>query len=795
MNKISIPSILGILVLLYPPFTFSLSAQSSEEILIAYKNLRTARLDSTKVIVVTDLLIQKDVGEFHLEKGKIYFHKPVMNRVTGAVFIGDGNFRLSPPDNIQKKGLSKIEEGKVLEIDFKELNLFFSDQTYAEVLEQFSPGTDEIDPKAIKSLREQRKDLKEDFGWNIPARIMADLVSEKPEHFFIAFFKERDRYFFNIEPREFEEVTLRTYKIHRSNRPERVDFVEIETYYSASAADPEIRYNRITDTKEYTLNVILEENQKLHGIARVEYTSLIEGDKMLLMNLSPELRVENVLLGETECSFIQEDEEEDADFWILLPECLREGITDTLTITYSGEGIVEDAGGGNYYVGNRTNWYPNFEVFTDKALYRINYRVPKGKTILSTGKLVEQSEDDFGSHTSWDSEVPITVAGFNYGRFDVASQKDSLIVVDCYTNRAVQDRLYPLQELLENSSELRAALMLHSKDLTTEKMTKDAAVQGYNSYNIFTHYFGEIPFKKMNISQQPFGSFGQSWPTLVYFPFTALLKPSVRLRLGLTSDFFETVVAHEVAHQWWGHVVSPTTYHDEWLNEGFSEYSAALYTQQVEGNEEFIEFMNNRKDEILKKIKGSGILNDVGPVWWGSGLDTIDGRDNSDLVYCKGAYVLHMLRMMLYDYRTNSDDRFIRMMKDYVSEHTSRNATTASFQVVVEKHFGQDMDWFFDQWVYGTKIPSYEYEYSASPSEDGKYILTISVTQKDVPYDFKMPFPFVINFEKGYSVIVVETVGTFPVTREVKIPGLPKSIVPNPWESVLAVEVKSKNGN
>jgi hypothetical protein len=780
--------IFGILLVLFPLLTNKLSALSSDEILAAYKQIRNAPLDSSKVITVKDLVIKKDVAEFRLKKGSLYFQEPVLDHITGGVFIGEGIFRLTPPDKMKRKGLSRITEGKILELPFKELCIYFTDQTYAEVTKQISPGSGTIDSKAKKVLANLKKDLKEDFGWNIPARIAADYASGKPGKFFVAFFKDKDKYRFKIEPKHWEEITLYKYKSKRLE-----DFVRREYLYSADAMDEDSSFTMEVDTQAYRLDVILEKNQRLHGIEEVEFTSLVDSERMLHMNLSPRLRVESVYMGKAECSFIQEDKEEDADFWVLFPEPLIKGKTNTLTITYSGEKVVKNAGGGNYYVGSRISWYPNFGVPRDKALYRINYRVPKGKTILSTGILVNQWEDDYGTHSTWDSEIPFTVAGFNYGKFDVDCQKDSLIEVSCYTNRGLQDDLFVLKKALEESSWLRQELMMHPQELTTKKMTKDAAVQGYNAYNVFTHYFGEIPYRKIIISQQTSGSYGQSWPTLIYFPYTALLKPSVRDRFGLEEDFYKTVAAHEVAHQWWGHAVSNESYLDMWLSEGFAEYSAALYTQQVEGNKNFIVFIKNLREEILGKIEG-GILNDVGPVCWGKHLNTIEGDKNYDLVYCKGAYILHMLRMMLYDYNNMSDDSFIWMMKDYVASHAGKNASNASFQAIVEKYFGQNMDWFFDQWVYGTDIPSYEYEYSATPSGDGKYILTISVTQKDVPYDFKMPFPFIVNFEKGHSVIKVETIGSFTAKREIKVPSVPKSIIPNPWESVLAVEVKNMAG-
>ncbi|MCH7761656.1 hypothetical protein IIA15_09725, partial [candidate division TA06 bacterium] len=483
-----------------------------------------------------------------------------------------------------------------------------------------------------------------------------------------------------------------------------------------------------------------------------------------------------------------EDEEEDADFWILFPEPLTNGETYLLTIKYTGKDVIEDVGGGNYHVGRRTSWYPNFGLFRDRSFYKVIYSVPKKLTLISTGTLTKKWEDSDVSYSEWESEIPFTVFGFNYGRFEKVTEKDTLIEVTCYTNPGLHYRLQELRFSLEKSSELREELMMFPSELTTTKMTQNAVTQGMNVYNFFTHYFGEIPFKKISITQQPAGGYAQSWPTLIYLPYTAFLTPSVRDRLGFHSDF-EILSYHEIAHQWWGHIVGFETYHDRWLDEGLAEYSAALYLQHSEGDKIFIKYMDILRKRILKKVKGGIRWTEVGPIWMGMRLRTIDNPENDYLIYSKGAYVFHMLRMMLYDFQNQSDEKFITMVKDYLNTHFNRNATTKSFQSIVEKHFGQEMDWFFDQWVYGTEVPTYKFTHTVQSTEDGKYLLTLEVTQEGVSPSFKMPLPFLVNFENGYNIITVPMEGRDTVKHEVKVPLKPKSILPNPWNAVLA-EIK-----
>ncbi|MFQ5381065.1 MAG: hypothetical protein ACE5EF_05525 [Dehalococcoidia bacterium] len=150
-----------------------------------------------------------------------------------------------------------------------------------------------------------------------------------------------------------------------------------------------------------------------------------------------------------------------------------------------------------------------------------------------------------------------------------------------------------------------------------------------------------------------------------------------------------------------------------------------------------------------------------------------------------------MLRMMLYDYRAGNDDRFAAMMKDYLSSHPGGTATTSEFRAVAERHFGRDMTWFFDQWVRGTAVPSYEWRHSVTPTPARKVLLTIELTQRDVPDGFRVPFPFRIRFPNGFNVVTLEVTGASTVRRSFRLPVMPEEIEPNPLASVLLDEIEA----
>src|SRR5262249_10366637 len=310
--------------------------------------------------------------------------------------------------------------------------------------------------------------------------------------------------------------------------------------------------------------------------------------------------------------------------------------------------------------------------------------------------------------------------GFNYGRFKKQIIKDG--------EAKYEIEGYATSELPDS---LRGAESIGG--MTPSRLTERALIEAQNSVRIYNHWFGETPYGRIAITQQPQTYFGQSWPTLVYLPITAFFDSTQRFQMygfqkGL-SNFIQEVTPHEVAHQWWGLIVGWASYHDQWLSEGFASFSAGLFLQSTEGGklDKYLKFWESQRKSILDKNQFGLRPNDAGPVWMGSRLDTHKTEGASQLIYTKGSYVLHMLRWMMYDPKTG-DQRFKAMMHDFVKSHFNNNASTESFKAIVERHMTPEMDldgtkrmdWFFANWVYGTEVPRYKLDYSLTADSDGK---------------------------------------------------------------------------
>jgi aminopeptidase N len=179
-------------------------------------------------------------------------------------------------------------------------------------------------------------------------------------------------------------------------------------------------------------------------------------------------------------------------------------------------------------------------------------------------------------------------------------------------------------------------------------MTEYALEQTRAQLQLCSYYFGKSPYEEIHITEQPDFNFGQSWPNLVYLPISAYTDSTQRWMLfgqinAKLTGFVQEVTPHEVAHQWWGHAVGWASYHDQWLSEGFAEFSAGLFLQQAVGaawRKDYIEFWERLRQRILETNNYGIAPNDAGPLWMGLRLISPRTEDAyQNVTYPKGAYV------------------------------------------------------------------------------------------------------------------------------------------------------------
>ena len=274
---------------------------------------------------------------------------------------------------------------------------------------------------------------------------------------------------------------------------------------------------------------------------------------------------------------------------------------------------------------------------------------------------------------------------------------------------------------------------------------------------------------------------------------------------GLMRTLLNKAFSILISRQWWGNTISPASFHDAWLSSGFANFSGSLYDLTV-NPDEFGDHWVQARQALLShpyEHPAMGVLcqycsnvrpNDTGPLWMGVLNDTFKTAGAGNIVStAKGGYVLHMLRQMMWDAQTGDAD-FRTMMQDFVKQFVNRAVSTEDFKSLLEKHMkppmdldgNQRMDWFFNDWVYGTDIPSYRLEYSLAVEPGGKRLLTGKLTQSGVSPGFKMLVPLFAEFAaKKVRVTVMAMNGNSTRDFKATLPGQPRRVLLNLNHDVL----------
>ncbi|MFA4922638.1 MAG: M1 family aminopeptidase, partial [Ignavibacteriaceae bacterium] len=259
---------------------------------------------------------------------------------------------------------------------------------------------------------------------------------------------------------------------------------------------------------------------------------------------------------------------------------------------------------------------------------------------------------------------------------------------------------------------------------------------------VLSQLFGEYPFAK-----EKYGVAEFLWQS------GAMENATIT---GIGSNFvtgakmFTDIYVHEVSHHWWGDCVSPATWKDVWLNEGFATYSEALYDEVVFGKDAL--FSNMRKNF---SADFEGTLYDPGENLF------------SSKVYKKGAWVLHMLRWEV------GDEKFFAILHQYFNLYKFNNASTDDFKKVCEEVSKKDLTKFFAQWIYkGDNVPVINYRWKIKQDEDSTTYLVLNLQQVqkgETAYHFPVEVKFLFdNPEDNYSETVYVDDAKFEKTFKLK---------------------------
>ena len=388
------------------------------------------------------------------------------------------------------------------------------------------------------------------------------------------------------------------------------------------------------------------------------------------------------------------------------------------------------------------SWWPCKDRMDDKAdSFNIAITVDTSLYVASNGKLDSTVAFGANAHTFyWSVRYPMVTYLFS------VAISDYTVWYDEWIYNAGQDTM-PL---------------VHA--VYTDRYTYSLTKYGITPYvlTVLSDKYGEYPFVN-----EKYGHANFEWGG-------GMEHQTMTSMSGSDFGFSETVVVHEAAHQWFGDMITCRSWGHIWLNEGWASYVEADYYLEKSGWATYHSYMNGMA------YTGGGTIYvedpDTTGVW---------GIFHGGLSYDKGSWVVHMLRGML------GDQLFYDGVEAYYnSEFQYASATTEDFRDVFEASSGKELDWFFEDWIYGTYRPNYHFRYLEEVSDSGGYDLYLLVeqVQTTVPQVFRMPVDFFFDFAS----VPDDTVQLWPNKRRnmfvFNLPSSTNSIQCDPSDWVLKYE-------
>jgi hypothetical protein len=736
---------------------------------------------------VANLSFQSDQIQMRFD-GTFYSESPVEGKVRGAVFLGEGTVQVDPPPvKYEQENLRRLLKADRVDSSFKSAVLRFTDDTWEKLALTEKAEPDRRDA-AQKLAREFAPRMMKETGINPNARVAASIVNgERPGLLLLQFEGGKlGRFTAAIDP----TGTIPS-KFGLNGGEQGVVYTHHgpmggnDIWLAFPIQSGQKVVPQLLSINHYAMKVDLREVSKGRLAVEAALSGESSSDALRAVNfdLNDDLDEYNDerLKRALRCEWAKESRGEaipcvqepwESGLTVFLPKTLARGAKTALTVKVSGEAMQKPEGGGYfddvYYPRSTSSWYPT-HGFLQRSTYDLVFLHTKRHKALSIG--VPYAPEGSGGNkelaTGWKMDKPVFMATFVVGDLKQVTRGDGSAGVPV-------EYFWPS---INGGS--KQDYMLTELD---------------NDIGFFTKLFGPYPFQRITAVVHP-RAFGQGFPSML------LLAPTGKQTNKSEFSFF----AHETAHQWWGHVVGWQTYRDQWLSEGFAEYSGALYVRARMNRDAELELVRTMRKRLLDPPEtetgiGQGRVADLGPIVLGLRAASPATRNAYySLVYWKGALVLRMIHFLFTHPGTGDDTPFFTMMKDFTSRYAGKSATTQDFFAVAAEHIRraplglkykmQDLDWFYRQWVLQAILPSYRIEYQLEPQGSG-VLLKGTLYQDGTPDDWFMPLPLEIKFGKQSVHGSIEARG--PQSKfSIPLPQKPTDVVLDPSLFVLSEKTES----
>ena len=683
--------------------------------------------DPERVAKVSGLRLQRDAAVFELERGDLALAKPVGGRDCVAYFAGRARIRFTPALPVEREQLRLRTGSPVLDQEVVSIVFLFADSTAEELLTalRFGPGRFPYSrPTSYENFREL---IVEKSGYVEPD-FARPLLEGRRSAYFTAITQSEDgaRWRVEIDPGRSEEVSL-----YRVGDGGLIPTFTWSRFRLGGAASDTLERDESPPLaiRSYQIDMTLSSKWTPYYVVDMGCEVLADSLRYLPLHLQEtETAPDSVRTSDGQACVVTWKREPtlhvpNSLFWVDLGRMRRRGERFRLHMRYHGMPMGDIV--SIPLQQSHADWYP-VVTWENDAFFDITYHFERPLAVVSVGDSVLAEEDDRGWITSrWRTSEPVGLASWHIGQLDIATARPAEIPEVRVVTYGGDDDLV--------KREIQKAYGMFPSSTLIGPVGNDIA----GSYRFFQQSFGTLPVTHLD-ALQSLDTHGEAYFGMLFLDWRTFQATD-------QEGEDEVLRAHEVAHQWWGVSVRPKTYRDRWLGEGIAEFSALWYMQ---AKREDTKLYMRRLVDMRDAIVGAP---EVASTWLGTRAYDVRGRQSAYVtaIYKRGAWIMHMLRMYLIDLDELDDARFKAMMLDFAERYRGRRASTHDLARVVERHVGESMEWFFDQWVRGTATPDYRYDWRVVPGKDGRPVLTLRVEQRGVPAGFRMPVPVRIDLEDG----------------------------------------------
>jgi len=797
-----------------------------------YVQLSSVGLDRARIYRIRDASFNRAAFHITLDDGTIAFTEDVAGHVTGAIFEGDGEVLLVPPNNVERSSMALFTKSAILEERFVTAFFRFNDDTFSELqpflrgaengddfLAQWNPALKRFaEGDALRLFMTFSRLLSVTSGSTSPV----DTRLDPDDHFLHARMQGRKLGIFDIynDSQAPEQVWA-----GRLELQEGISFYNVWTSFSlsrqeknqdavASITGEEGKAGSIEIT-DFKIRSEVKPPTTLSSTAILHLEVKQGGARAVLFELSRFLQVKSVEADGHAVEFINNPALEGTQLArrgndtvaVIFPAPLRTGEKLDLKVTYAGE-VLSEAGGGLLYVGARGTWYPNRGLAMSN--YDVEFKYPAGWTLVATGKRVAASGDMTSTPPAkierWVSERPIPLAGFNLGKYSRVTTKAGDVSVETYAAAGVERNFPkpPTSQEHEPGAGRFPNIGVHDATPAPTQTAEAVGERAANAVDTFARDFGPYPYASLSLTQMP-GPVSQGWPGLIFLSSWAFLNNSEKSALHMDEIdrvLSDLVVVHETAHEWWGDLLGWSRYRDQWWVEALANYSSLMLLEK-EDPTKFRSVMDRLRDNLLVKNKDGEPLMDAGPVTLGTRLFSSKFPAGYEAIsYGRGTWLFHMLRYMMLEAeiqagskaKGSTEEPFVRALKVLRERYQGKSISTRDLLRTFEEQLPRSawyegknsLDWFYEGWVNGTSIPKFELQNLKYLDKPGVTVLSGIIVQKSAPKELVTFVPLYV-VKNGKPTLVGRVFAEGPETPfRINIPLGARKVVMDAEGTILA---------